>query len=69
MRVFVFLLILANLLFLAWTKGYLGSPSNPDALRAQNQLLANQVKVVSRDVPPVDLPPPKTTRELAHCSQ
>ena len=64
MRVFVFLLILANLLFLAWTKGYLGSPSNPDALRAQNQLLADQVKVVSRDVPPVDLPPPSKPEKI-----
>ena len=52
MRSFVFLLILANLLFFAWTQGYLGTPSNSDAFRMQQQLLANQVTVVARDVPP-----------------
>lgn len=52
MRVFVFLLILANLVFLAWTQGYLGAPANPDSLRVQQQLLADQVKVVSRSSPP-----------------
>lgn len=63
MRVFVFLLILANLLFLAWTQGYLGNASNPDAFRIQNQLLADQVKVVSRDEPPeVTSPPTKSNK-------
>ncbi|MFZ4535013.1 SPOR domain-containing protein [Propionivibrio sp.] len=55
MRAFVFLLILANLLFLAWTHGYFGSSSDPDALRVQQQLLADQVKVISRDDPPTEL--------------
>lgn len=57
MRGFVFLLILANLLFFAWTQGYLGTASSPDAFRMQQQLLANQVTVVARDVPP-----PETTQ-------
>ncbi len=52
MRLFVFLLILANLLFVAWTQGYLGSSPDPDALRVQQQLLADQVKIVARDEPP-----------------
>ncbi len=52
MRAFVFLLILANLLFLAWTQGFFGSPSNPDSLRIKQQRLADQVTIVSRDVPP-----------------
>lgn len=52
MRILVFLLILINLLFFAWTQGYLGNSSNPDAYRLQNQLLADRVKVVSRDEPP-----------------
>ena len=56
MRALVFLLLLANLLFLAWAEGYLGSSSNPDAFRVQQQLLADQVKVVARDEPP-----PETT--------
>src|ERR1035437_7481232 len=57
MRSFVFLLVLANLLFFAWTQGYLGAPSNSDAFRMQQQLLADQVTVVARDVPP-----PETTK-------
>ena len=52
MRAFVFLLILANLLFFAWGQGYFGS-GEPDALRLQQQLLADQVKIVARD----ELPP------------
>lgn len=54
MRAFVFLLILANLMFLAWTQGYIGASSDPDALRVQQQLLADQVKVVARDEPPAE---------------
>lgn len=52
MRAFVFLLILSNLLFLAWTQGFLGLSSDPDALRFQQQLQPDRVRVVSRDVPP-----------------
>lgn len=52
MRVFVFLLVLANLLFFVWTQGYLGSKSSPDALRLQQQLLADQVNIVARGEPP-----------------
>jgi len=54
MRTFVFLLILVNLLFLAWTQGYLGSSSNPDSLRVQQQLLADQIRIVARDEPPAE---------------
>ena len=54
MRVLVFLLILSNMLFFAWTQGYLGNSTNPDALRLQQQLLADQVRVVARDEPPPD---------------
>ena len=52
MRALVFFLILANLLFWAWVQGYLGVSSNPDALRAEQQLLADRVRIVSRDEPP-----------------
>lgn len=49
MRAFVFLLILGNLLFLAWAQGYFGASSNPDAFRMEQQLLADQVRIVARD--------------------
>ena len=52
MRVFVFLLILANLLFLAWTQGYFGAPANPDAVRLQRQLQPGRLTVVARGEPP-----------------
>ena len=54
MRAFVFLLILVNLLFLVWTQGYFGTSSDPDALRVQQQLLADQVKIVARDEAPAE---------------
>ena len=62
MRVLVFLLILANLLFFAWTQGYLGKMDNPDALRVQQQLLADQVTIVARDEPPPLVAPPKVEK-------
>ena len=52
MRALVFLLILANLLFLAWTQGYFGASADPDAFRLQQQLLAERIAVVARDEPP-----------------
>jgi len=57
MRSFVFLLILANLMFFAWTQGVLGVSSNSEAFRMQQQLLAEQVTVVARDVPPPETGP------------
>ncbi len=54
MRIFVFLLILVNLMFLAWAQGYFGKTTDPDALRVQQQMLADQVKVIARDEPPAD---------------
>lgn len=52
MRVLVFVLILSNLLFLAWAQGYFGGATNPDALRMQQQLQAERVTVVSSGEPP-----------------
>lgn len=52
MRVFVFLLVLVNLLFFVWTQGYLGSKSGPDSLRLQQQQLADQVNIVTHSEPP-----------------
>ena len=54
MRAFVFLLILANLLFFAWVRGYFAASSDADALRVQQQLLADKVKIVARDEPPAE---------------
>lgn len=54
MRAVVFLLILANLLFLAWAQGYFGPSSNPDSLRVKQQLLADQIRIVARGEPPAE---------------
>lgn len=63
MRALVFLLILANLLFFAWTQGFLGNAANPDALRLQQQLLADRVRVVARDEPPETAKPVKADKQ------
>lgn len=55
MRALVFLMILANLMFLAWTQGYFGE-SDPDALRVQQQLMPERIRVVARDVAPAPMP-------------
>ncbi len=52
LRLAVFLLVLANLLLFSWTQGYLGTPASPDALRVAQQLLPEQLKIVSRGDPP-----------------
>ena len=52
MRLAVFLLVLANLLFFVWARGYLGMPVNPDARRLEQQLLADRIRVVARGEPP-----------------
>jgi hypothetical protein len=52
MRAFVFLLILANLLFFSWTQGYFDIARDSDAFRVDQQLLADRIRVVARDEPP-----------------
>lgn len=55
MRAFVFLLILVNLLFFAWTRDYFALSSGPDAQRVRQQLLPDRVKVVSNDEAPPEI--------------
>ncbi|HEX5801864.1 MAG TPA: SPOR domain-containing protein [Azospira sp.] len=52
MRAFVFLLLLANLAFFAWTQGYFGQADNPDAARLGQQIASETLRVLSRDQPP-----------------
>jgi hypothetical protein len=51
MRIFVFLLVLANLLFFVWARGYLGSGESGDP-RAEAEVRAEQIRIVSKDRPP-----------------
>jgi hypothetical protein len=46
LRALVFLLVLGNLLFLAYAGGYFGGPDNPDAGRVGQQLAPERVRVV-----------------------
>src|SRR5574343_1263646 len=62
-KVLVFLLALANLLFYAFSAGYLGRPDNPDAWRVGQQILPERMRIVSRgEAPPApakaDIPKP-----------
>lgn len=58
MKVLVFLLVLANLLFYAFSAGYLGRPDNPDAGRVGQQILPERMRIVSRGEAPAE--PTKT---------
>lgn len=60
MRVLVFLLALANLLFFAFSAGYFGRPDNPDAIRMQKQINPDSIRIASRGDPPADKPATKT---------
>lgn len=53
MRGFVFLLVLANLLFFAWAQGYFGTSETPDSDRIAQQLNPEKLRIVGRgDMPP-----------------
>lgn len=58
MRVLVFLLVLANLLFFAFSEGYFGRSENPDAHRVLQQIAPERVKIVARGEQPALPPPP-----------
>lgn len=52
MKTLVFLLVLGNLLFYAFTEGYFGRPGNPDAERVERQMLPEKMRIVSRGEAP-----------------
>jgi hypothetical protein len=74
LRALVFLLVLGNLLFLAFAGGYFGAPDNPDAGRVGQQLVPERVRVVGYDQAPparaeveklvAEAPPPVVPEEL-----
>jgi hypothetical protein len=51
-KALVFLLVLANLLFYAFSQGYFGRPDNPDAGRIAQQVLPERMRIVSRGEAP-----------------
>lgn len=51
MRVLVFLLVLANLLFFVFARGYLGGVDNPDGERLGQQVQPERIVVVSKGEP------------------
>lgn len=52
MRAVVFLLVLGNLVFFAYARGYFGSPPSPDRERLAQQLNPEQVVIVGRGEAP-----------------
>ena len=52
MQLLVFLLVLANILFYAFSAGMFGHPDNPDANRAAQQVAPDKIRVVSRGEAP-----------------
>jgi hypothetical protein len=53
-KTLVFLLVLANLLFYAFSEGYFGRPENPDAIRVEKQVLPERMHIVSRGEAPAN---------------
>jgi hypothetical protein len=51
-KALVFLLVLANLLFYAFSEGYFGRPDNPDAGRVDQQVQPERMRIVSRGEAP-----------------
>jgi hypothetical protein len=54
-RALVFALLLANLLFLAFDRGYFGAPAGPDAGRIEQQVAADRVRIVGHGSTPPKL--------------
>lgn len=52
MKALVFLLVLGNLLFYAFSQGYFGEAENPDAIRVEKQVLPERMLIVSRGEAP-----------------
>jgi hypothetical protein len=58
-KAIVFLLVLANVLFYAFTEGYLGRAEHPDSGRVEQQVQADRMRIVSRgEVPATSVVPP-----------
>lgn len=56
MKVLVFLLVLANLLFYAYSAGHFGRPDNPDADRLAQQVAPDKMRLVSNGEAPAAKP-------------
>lgn len=57
MKALVFLLVLGNLLFYAFSAGYFGRPDNPDAGRVEQQVVPERMRIVSRGEAPAPSTP------------
>jgi cell division septation protein DedD len=71
MRLLVFLLIFANLLFFAYSQGYFGQNASPDAQRLAKQINPERLTVLERsgeqiaELPPPEAPLPQETSQPA----
>ncbi len=65
MKTLVFLLLLANLVYYAFTAGYFGRPSNPDANRIDAQVAPEKIRIVSRGEAPAAVAPEPAKVEVA----
>lgn len=54
MRALVFILVLANLLFLAYAQGFFGIGDNPDRDRIRQQLAPEKVRILARGQAPAE---------------
>lgn len=61
MKALVFVLVLGNLLFYAFSAGLFGRAENPDAGRVDQQVKPERLRIVSRGEPPAAPPKPAPT--------
>lgn len=64
MKTVVFLLVLANLLFYAFTAGYFGQPASPDAGRLEQQVAPEKMRLVSHGEAPASKPAAKPPADV-----
>lgn len=64
MRVLIFVLVLCNLLFFAFTQGYFGVAENPDAQRLQQQVHPERIKLVAQEPGATPVPAPAPSAEV-----
>lgn len=69
MQLLVFLLVLANILFYAFSAGLFGHPDNPDAHRATQQVVPEKIRVVSRGEAPQGKSIPAPVLEVARAAE
>jgi hypothetical protein len=58
MKILLFILVLANILFFAFSQTFSPGENNPDAHRTQQQIQPERIKILSKDEQPAAVEAP-----------